>query len=286
MKIKFLSLFVCISTMVCAQNNTNIPVKRRMYFMWGYTRAWYNNTDIHFQDHSGKYHPQTDKYNNYDFTIYNATARDRPDFKWKRDIINITIPQFVARIGFRLNRKWDLEFNYDHTKYVVDDYQKVKIDGQIFGKPVGGDTILDPNQFLHFEHTDGANFAMLNAVRKWRLLNTRNFACEAIAKPGAGVVFPRTDVTIFGEHLNNNWHVAGWIFGLETGIRLVFFKKFTCEITTKGSYANYARSLVLGKGNGNANHYLVTKQFTVSLGYMFKQRHNYQLLKWVKPDTE
>lgn len=286
MKLKLLGLFLLSNTLCFAQLSHKNTTKRRMYFMWGYTRAWYNNTNIHFKDHSGKYHQQSDTYNYYDFTIYNVTARDRPDFKWKRDIINITIPQFVTRLGFHLNNKWDLEVNYDHTKYVVDDYQEVKIEGQIFGKPVSGDTILEPQQFLHFEHTDGANFWMLNAVRKWQLLNKHNFMCEVVAKPGAGVVFPRTDVRIFGEQMNNNWHVAGWIFGIETGLRLSLFEAFTCEITTKGTYANYARSLLLGRGNGNANHYLLTRQFTVSLGYKFKQRHNYRLFKWVKPDID
>jgi hypothetical protein len=168
----------------------------------------------------------------------------------------------------------------------MNDYQNLRIKGQIFGQTIDKDTIIDPRTFLRFEHTDGANFIMLSAVRKWNLFNRPDFMCEAIIKPGAGVVFPRTDVTIFGESLNNNWHVAGWIFGAEAGIRLNFFKALTCEITTKGTYANYAKSLMLGKGNGNANHFLLTRQFTISLGYKFKQQHNYKPFKWIKEDSE
>ena len=62
------------------------------------------------------------------------------------------------------NKKKDIgiELNYDHSKYVVIDYQTVRIKGQITGEYIDKDTILDPNTLLHFEHTDGANFIMVN----------------------------------------------------------------------------------------------------------------------------
>ena len=44
--------------------------KGDFYFLWGYTRAWYSKSDIHFVDHSNKYYPETGKYHYYDFTIY------------------------------------------------------------------------------------------------------------------------------------------------------------------------------------------------------------------------
>ncbi len=245
--------------------------KHRIYFLWGYTRAWYSQSTIHFKDLSNKYHPKTGNYNNYDFTVYNVSAHDRPKFVWQRDIINFSIPQFVCHMGIYLNDKWDFELSYDHTKYVVDDWQHTKITGQIFGKPVNGDTIMEPNHFLHFEHTDGANFAMFSPVRKFKLLKKDGiFSLNAVLKPGAGFVYPRTDVTLFGEELNNNWHIAGWIVGAEGGVRMRFWDKLCLEITGKYTYANYARCLVLGAGNGRASHQIRTTQFTVMLGYQFK----------------
>ena len=111
---------------------------------------------------------------------------------------------------------------------------------------------------------------MVNAVRKFKLYNpTKNFNASWVLKPGAGVVFPRTDVTIFGERLNNNWKVAGWIVGVETGLRLEFLNNGIFEFVSKGSYADYVNVLVLGKGNGKANHHFWAGQLTATLGLRF-----------------
>lgn len=242
------------------------------YFSWGYTRAKYSKSTIHFQDLSNSYHPWRGRNNYYDFTIYNVTAHDKPDFDKLYDVINITIPQFVARFGVTLNDKWDLEMNYDHTKYVVDDWQNARIKGQIDDKPIDGYQILNPDTFLHFEHTDGANFWMINAVRKWKIYEpSKLFKLSGVLKPGAGIVFPRTDVTIFGEHLNNDWHVAGGIVGVEGGLRLEFLRHGFFEFVGKGSFANYITCLVLGKGNGKARHYFFAGQLTATIGLKFGQ---------------
>ncbi|MBI2722869.1 MAG: hypothetical protein HYX39_11905 [Bacteroidetes bacterium] len=267
-------LMLCLLTghaMCFAQRPDSLKKKKhRMYFSWGYTRAAYSKSTIRFKDLSGNYHEATGLSNYYDFTIYDAKAKDRPDFDKLGDVINITIPQFVFRIGYALNNKWDIELNYDHTKYVVTDYQKVKIKGQINGKTIDGDTILNPQTFLHLEHTDGANFWMINAVRKCVIYNpSKNFKLSYVLKPGAGVVIPRTDVTLFGERLNNNWHIAGWIAGVENGLRLEFYKHGFFEFTGKGTYANYMQVLVLGKDNGKASHSFFTGQLTATLGLKF-----------------
>lgn len=241
----------------------------KIYLSWGYTRAWYSKSSIHFQNHSGKYNELRDKPDNYDFTIYNVTAGDRPDFDKLKDVINITIPQFVARGGLMLNNKWGVEINYDHTKYVVNDGQRMHIKGQIDGIAIDKDTTMGGN-FLHFEHTDGANFWMINVIRKFDFYKpSKKIIASLVLKPGAGIVFPRTDVTIFGQRLNNDWHIAGWIVGVEGGLRVEFLKHGLFEFTGKGSYADYRRCLVLGKGNGNANHHFFTAQLTATVGYMF-----------------
>lgn len=269
-------LFIAIGQFAFAQSDTTLhaPKKKKgsLYFNWGYTSAWYSKSTIHFVDHSNKYHPYTGRYNEYDFTIYNAKATDRPDFNKIKDVINITIPQFVFRIGYYFNKKKDfgIELNYDHAKYVVNDYQRVHIKGEFNGHPVDKDTTLDPNTFLHFEHTDGANFWMFNLVKRWTLVNpSKNFLAGWVVKAGPGFVYPRTDVTLFGERLNNNWHIAGWIVGAESGIHIEFLKRGMFEFTGKGSYADYMKCLVLGKGNGTANHKFWTAQLTATIGVQF-----------------
>jgi hypothetical protein len=248
-------------------------IEKHWYFSWGYTRAKYSKSTIHFKNTSGKYNEVTSNTDYYDFTIHDVTASDKPDYDKIKDVINLTIPQFVGRVGYMFNNKWGIEMSYDHTKYVVDDWQKVKITGQIFGKPVGnanGDTTLNPYRFLHFEHTDGANFWMMNAIRKFNVYQPSiKFIASWVVKPSIGVVFPRTDVTLFGQRLNNDWHVAGWIIGIETGLRLEFLKRGIFEFVGRASYADYKKVFVLGRGNGNANHHFFAGQLTATLGLRF-----------------
>ena len=269
----FLSLFSFSQTEISSIPSESKRLKKgNIYLMWGYTRAAYSKSDIHFVDRSNTYYPETGKTHNYDFTIYDVEAKDRPDFDQIKDVINITIPQFVMRAGYYFNNKKDfgIEINYDHTKYVVTNYQKVHIKGDFNGEYVDKDTILDPDNFLHFEHTDGANFWMLNFIKRWKLYEpSKNFNVGFVVKPGAGIVYPRTDVKMQGTRLNNKWHVAGWIVGLESGFRVEFLKYGVFEFVGKGSYADYRNVLVLGKGNGKANHHFFTGQLTMTIGATF-----------------
>lgn len=276
----FIFLFVLIISHIgISQTNTTgyesyTPKQRKgkFYFSWGYTACKYSKSDIRFVDRSNKYHPATGKYNDYDFTIYDAKASDRGDYDQIKDVVNITIPQFVARIGFYFNNKKDIgvEINYDHAKYVVNDFQKVRVKGSFNGNYVDQDTILDPENFLHFEHTDGANFWMFNFIKRWKLYEpSKKFNVGFVVKPGIGFVYPRTDVTIFGERLNNNWHIAGWIAGVESGLRVEFLRYGMLEFVAKGAYADYRKALVLGKGNGTASHHFWAGQLSLTIGANF-----------------
>ncbi|MDF2448321.1 MAG: hypothetical protein K0R26_825 [Bacteroidota bacterium] len=278
MKRSFL-FFLCIASVSYSQTELVNPSsvsqekkKGNFYALWGYTRCWFSKSDIHFKDRSNTYHEVTGRYNDYDFTIYDAKAKDRPDFNQIKDVANITIPQFVLHIGYYFNNKQDIgvEFNYDHAKYVVVNNHTVRVKGSFNGQYVDKDTILDPDNFLHFEHTDGANFFMLNFLKRWKLYEpSSKFNLGYVVKPGAGIVVPKTDVTIFGERLNNKYHVAGWIAGIETGLRCEFLKHGVFELTGKGVFADYRNSLVIGKGNGSASHHFFAAQLTMTLGVMF-----------------
>ncbi len=276
---RYFILFLFISITSVAQESepkvgTLVAPKQKgsFYFSWGYTRCAFSKSDIHIKNNSNTYYPETGRTHNYDFTVYDAKATDRPDFNAIPDVINITIPQFVARIGYYFNNKQDLgiEINYDHAKYVVNDYQNVRVKGTFNGNYVDTDTILDPTNFLHFEHTDGANFLMVNLLKRWKFYEpSKKFNIGLVGKPGAGIVIPRTDVTMYGTRLNNNWHIAGWIVGLEGGVRMEFLKYGVFEFTGKGAFANYTKSLVLGKGNGQANHHFFVGQLTATIGACF-----------------
>lgn len=249
-------------------------LKSNFYFSWGYARCAYSKSTIHLKDLSGSYYPETERSHYYDFKLVKATAHDRPDFDRIEDVINITIPQFVSRLGYYFKKRPDMgiEINYDHAKYVVTRYQTVRVKGQIDGKPIDKDTVLNPDNFVHFEHTDGANFWMFNFLKRWHVFSSakpNRVLVSAITKTGGGFVYPRTDVTIFSTNLNNRWHVAGWVAGVETGLRAEFFKHLHLELTAKGVFADYRKVLLLGEGGGTASHHFFAGELIGTLGFQF-----------------
>lgn len=256
---------------ICS-DSTHVKKKRTFYLGWGYNRDWYSKGNIRLQNNNPQLINGT--YYTYDFTVYNATAHDRPQFDRIYDVANITIPQFSARGGVFFNDKHDLglEINYDHAKYVVKDYQKVRVAGQINGQSFDKDTILDPNTFLHYEHTDGANFIMLNLIKRWKLLQTKDNRNNLgiILKPGVGIVYPRTAVALFGNYFNNDWKISGVVGGVEAGFRAEFLKHGYLEFTGKGGYANYINTLVQGRGYGKASNQFWFVEAILILGFQFK----------------
>ena len=209
-----------------------------LYIQWGYNTEWYTKSNIRFIMPNGT-----------DFTLHNVRAQNRPDiesiYKKPKDI---SIPQYSYRIGFYLNKKHSraVELNFDHAKYIVTDWQTVKITGTIDGKTVNGDSVLNPNTFLHFEHTDGANWLHFNYVQQQTLLqkrNNKNPLVTLIWKAGAGINIPRTDITWKGDKLNNDFHIAGYNISAEAGIRFYPLKKFFFEFTGKSGYVRYVNAL-------------------------------------------
>jgi len=214
-----------------------------MYIQWGYNTEWYTKSNIRVIIPG-----------NSDFTLHNAKAKDRPDLDavYKKPL-DVSIPQYNYRIGFYLNKKHSraIEINFDHAKYIVTDGQRVKITGTIDGKRVDGDSTLNPDTFLHFEHTDGANWLHINYVRQQTLLSKKKKntpLLNFIWKAGAGINIPRSDFTWKGDRLNNNFHVAGYNIGAEAGVRIYPLKKFFLEFTGKTGYVKYLNAL----SNSNA----------------------------------
>lgn len=260
------SLLVLGAIGLSAQTDSLKTKKSSFYVTWGYTKAYYTKSTIHFVNNSG-----TGIKKNYDFTIHDATAHDRMDLDKTGDIVNVTIPQFVFRIGYRFNNKWGIELNYDHTKYVVDDYQTVRVTGRFDDHWIDSNMVLDPNTFLHFEHTDGANFWMINYMKRNKIFYSKknNFKLSYVFKPGTGILIPRTDVTIFGNRVNNNFKVAGFCAGIETSLHVEMYKHFILELAAKGGYANYMNVFVYEKGNGKASHQIGFLEGIFTFGYQF-----------------
>jgi hypothetical protein len=211
-----------------------------MYLQWGYNRDWFTRSNLHFSN-AGQ----------YDFTLYKAKAKDKPDFSGFWDTpLDITIPQNSYRIGLYLNKAQThaIEINFDHAKYVVEDYQTLHIEGTIHGERLNKDTLVTP-WFVHLEHTNGANFYHLNYVGQQELYrNKKRKMASAVYKVGAGIVVPRSDVTIMGTRLDNKFTVAGYILSAEAGLRFYPFRNFFIEATGKGGFANYLNALTVAGG--------------------------------------
>lgn len=226
-----------------------------MYVQWGYNRDWFSKSTLQFTN--------GDK---YDFTIHDAVAHDKPDFEnfWKNPL-DITIPQNSMRIGFYLDKKHSsaIEVNFDHAKYVVDD-QRARITGKIYGEEIDMDTLVK-SPFLHMEHTNGANFLMVNYVKQRSLVDHKKLKLTTIGKIGGGIVIPRSDVTIMGKRLDNKYHVAGYILAAEAGFRLYPLKRWFVELTGKGGFANYMNALTVE--NGSVKHHFYFAEVVGLVGY-------------------
>lgn len=238
--------------------------KGSFYIGWGYNRDWFSKSNLHFQN-SGS--------DNYDFTLYDVKAKDRPGFDQILSTAirgDITIPQYVYRIGYYFNNKKDLgiELNFDHAKYIMVQDQSVHIKGQIHGEKLDKDTVLH-SDFLQFEHSDGANFFLGNFMKRVSFMHSpnSNHWLSAIIKTGAGIVVPKTRVQLFGDLLDNRFHIAGWLVGVESGLRYDGFKHFYAEATVKGDFANYINVLTIG--SGRANHSFWCFQAILCAGYQF-----------------
>lgn len=234
-----------------------------MYFQWGYNKESYTKSRIHIEMSNGN-----------EFTLHDVKAKDKPDFDAiYKSPLEISIPQYNYRIGFYLNDKKTkaIEINFDHTKYVVTDWQTVKVTGLIDNKLVNELRVLDPKKFLHFEHTDGANWFHFNYVYQI------DFFSKYIDKPkittifkvGTGFNIPRTDFTWKGNRFNNNFHIAGYNFAFECGTRIYISPKLFLELTGKTGFVNYVNALVnteIEKGN-RATHNFGYVEGIATLGY-------------------
>lgn len=274
---KYLFFLSCIlTTAVVAQDEVcDCPQqvkagKGTFYFSWGYNREVYSKSDIHFKNTTGEYNANGGYPEAYDFTVYDVKASDRPGFKEMLHT-DLTIPQYNYRLGYYFNNKKDLgiEINFDHTKYIMDNWQTLRVKGTIHGQTIDKDTLINPDSFLAFEHSDGANFLMLNIMKRQKLLVSKNKKhwLSAVAKFGAGPVIPRTQVTLFGTQLNNRFHIAGYCIGAEVGFRYDLFKYVYLEYTGKGVFCDYRNVLVIGEGK--ARHHFWTAETILVLGFQF-----------------
>jgi hypothetical protein len=262
---KQISLIGLLFAMLCqysyAQDTTGVKKKKMhgtFYVMWGYHKDYYTNSDVHFQD------SETD---NYDFTMHHAKAHDSRDMD---DLLNkpLTVPQYIVYGGYFFNNKgdWGIEAGWDHLKYIVTDGQTVRMTGQIRGTQYDQDTTVTA-PFFHYEHTNGNNYLTASLVKRNKLYASPNghYRISALFKGGGGLLIPKTESYVLGNHRDGPFRVAGYVFTLGTSIRYDIYRYFFLEAGIKGAYARYTYDKIYGEGH--ANHNFLSAQFILSLGF-------------------
>jgi hypothetical protein len=250
---KFLTLvitLISITSFAQTENLVDLPAvkekytahnKGKFFCFWGWNKAYYSKSDIHF---TGE---------NYDFTIYDVMAHNRPK-GIHIDYINptrVTIPQTNVRIGYFINDKYSISLGYEHMKYVMDNHKTVSISGYYpnqdannFGEYVNGNEVHLTPEFLTFEHTDGLNYinteiSRVDDISKlFRLPNTDKVQINFTEGIAGGVIYPKTNAKVFDKERHDEFHLSGYGLSAKAGLNITFFKYFFIQGELKGGYIN------------------------------------------------
>lgn len=223
------------------------------YGALGTNLSWYSKSDLHIKQAPGL----------TDFTLYDVKGRDDGGFRTGGEA-----PQYSLQIGYyNHQKKWGIEFNFDHIKYYVRQGQRVKVKG-ILQNSYRDEVIFITPELLQLEHSDGANYALLK-LTKWIAIagNARGVPLlELAGKAGGGLVIPKTKSIILGRHRDDRYHIAGYVFAVETGLRYHPFRFIFCEANVKGTYANLKDILIAG---GRARQQWYALHASLLMGWQF-----------------
>ena len=274
---KFLKIFLIflVGNFVFAQNSNDgnietsskksLGEKGTMFVFWGWNRAMFSKSDIHF------------KGNGYDFVLHNVVAHDRPsDLSW--DYINpgeVSKPQFNFRLGYFIKDNLASVIAQDHMKYVMDQDQTVDFTGHILDHTYAamvqnGQVNLTDEKFLTFEHTDGLNYINLGVEKYKNLYAKENLEILWSYGGGLGLMFPKSNVKIFGNERSDRFHVAGFGADVRTNINFVLWKRLMARVEGKFGYINMPDvKTTLNNKPDKASHDFVFGQINFGIGYVF-----------------
>ncbi len=211
--------------------------KGKFYIYWGGNRESYSESDIRF------------KGADYDFTIYDVEAHDKPK-GLHIDYINparMTIPQTNLRIGYFISNHYNISIGVDHMKYVMFQDRRVNYSGYYPNpgsyneNPSNNQLTLD-ERFLTFEHTDGLNYINTEIARVddisfiFKLPNTDKFQINTVAGVGAGILYPKTNAKVLTMERHDDFHVSGFGASAKVGLNFTFFKHFFIQAEYKTGY--------------------------------------------------
>ena len=261
----FLLLFFT-SLLSYSQNKDVESRKGDITVLWGWNRGWYSNSDIHFSGET------------YDFILDNVIGKDRQTKfdpaiyfhpKW------ITIPQTNLRIGYFIKDNYEISIGDDHMKYVVQQNQDVRIDGQIqntgtnYDGIYNNDTIKITNDFLQFEHTDGLNYINIEFRRVDNILSYKDIDLNISEGIGIGLLLPKTNSSLLNNERYDQFHVSGYGFNSVISINLSH-KGYFIQSELKGGFINMSDVRTTNNSNDKARHSFFFAQANFLIGKVFR----------------
>lgn len=216
--LSFFLLFLSFTNIATAAVNHS----GKWFLLWGYNRAFYEKSDIHF------------KGNGYDFTLHDVVANDRQSkFQWEwLTPWGLTIPQTNARVGYYLDNNHRAYFGVDHMKYVMKQGQTVAKTGTDHTGDSGSTQLITPS-YLQYEHTDGLNYVNAGYEMLTPLWQNDTFKLSQMHGPDIGIVFPRTNVTMAGKARHDEFNVAGYGASYKLGFVLDIGKDWLLQCEYK-----------------------------------------------------
>lgn len=244
--------------------------KGSLFLYWGYNRAGYSDSNIHFNGPG------------YDFTLRHVEAKDRPvpfSFEAYFNIHDIWLPQYNYRVGWFLHERWSLSLGLDHMKYVMVQDQTVRMDGWVessrsgtYAMQEGSQEVTLTDDLLTYEHTDGLNllcFDMDHYDAVWASRNGRQ-RLHAFEGVHLGMLIPRSDVRLFGEGVNNVFHIAGVGVGAQLGLHFTFCEHLFLRATARGSWIDLPSVLTTGTADDRASQHFWAWQGNLAFGGQFR----------------
>jgi hypothetical protein len=245
--------------------------KGKFYLYWGGNREKYSKSDITF------------KGDNYNFTLENVEAHDKPK-GWHVDYINpvnMTIPQTNFRLGYFITDKYNISVGVDHMKYVMYQDKAVNYSGYYpnegtYGETLPNGQVLLTEDFLTFEHTDGLNyvnteFSRVDDVSKYLTIgNTDKIQVNVTEGIGGGVLYPKTNAKVLGKERHDDFHVSGYGLSAKVGLNLTFFKYFFIQTELKGGYINMNDIRTTHSGADSASQHFYFIQHVIAVGGIFR----------------
>ena len=239
---------------------------RKWSVYWGWNRSTYSNSDIHFwgADH--------------DFTLSSVKANDMQADVTTENIFgtflspaNMTLPQTNLRIAYQVSPDTAWALNLDHMKYVVTPDQTVAFSGRITNDPQTGATRTLSTNYLNFEHTDGLNVVTLEYEKQYPVTQWKApFASRWVALVGAGIVYPKTNVTLnmVGRSRNDQFHLSGYSAGGGVGWEADFLDSWFFRGMFKMGYVTLPDVLTSSQGD-KASHNFTYNELLIALGKRF-----------------